>query len=119
MNKQQIAKKWATVRGRVIPASRQLLFRASSWLSPRLSRLNILIRRTLREPPEVTITRLDARKDREDATTVELRAVLEAKIALTASKEVNALLRKEISAVGKKVKEPETVPSSFVRGRKA
>ncbi len=98
--------------------------RALRWLAEQVSRFPssqsmALLRRLLREPYEVTIDRLYTSKDREDAKTVELRAILEAKTALVESRETNAQLKKNISAVGgKPVKvEPETVP--VVRGRRA
>ncbi len=83
------------------------------------SRLPTLFRKVMREPYKTTIARLGTDKAREDAKTVELRAVLEAKTALVESKETNAQLRKDIAAVGGKPAkvEPEAVP--VVRGRRA
>ncbi|MGR3295853.1 MAG: hypothetical protein ACUZ8A_06465 [Candidatus Bathyanammoxibius sp.] len=95
--------------------------RAVRWLTEHVFRFPTmtLVRRVMREPYEVTIDRLYTSKNREDAKTVELKSILEAKTALVESKETNAQLKKDISAVGgKPVKvEPEVVP--VPRGRRA
>ncbi len=94
---------------------------AIRWLTEHVFRLPTMadLRRITREPYWVTIDRLEADKDKEDAKTVELKAILEAKTALVESKETNAQLRKTIKAVGGKPAkvEPETPP--VARSRRA
>lgn len=93
--------------------------RAAQWLVEQASRLSTLFWRVLREPHQTTITRLEADKDREDAKTVDLRAILEAKTALTESKETNAQLKRDIAAVGGKPAKVEPEAAPVVRSRRA
>ncbi len=93
--------------------------RAVVWLVEKVPQLPALFRRVIREPYEVTIDRLYTSKNREDAKTEELRAILEAKTALVASKDTNAQLRKDISAVGGKPAKVEPEAAPVVRGRRA
>lgn len=93
--------------------------RTVRWLTDGGSRLPALIRRTLREPYQTTIDRLEANKDKEDVKTVELQAILDAKTALVESRTTNAQLRKDIRAVGGKPTKAEPEAAPVVKSRRA
>ena len=103
---------------------RDKMEQAIRWLTEHVFRLPTMadLRHILHESYQTTIDRLEANRDKEDARTEELRAILVAKTALVESRETNAELRENIRAVGGKPAkaEPEVAPSPPVaRGRRA